>query len=316
MKPISFSRHARFCSNICTLLCLAGLGAGFAFTAESQAAGALRTEFSNAGCSGGKLISYGNLLLIISTLLYVAHLWFKARAVGLWATGLAILGVLGLFTGLLTQKSQTHLGQYLNSLSEVMTLFCAVTVLLYLIMEKMYRTRSAGAFVMPIVAAAITFGAMEGSQNQLQPVAPLAVLISYWMDAHILTGLSAYSTFSLSAAMAVMFLRGQHQQQRTATGKYGFSVRFSMPKIEHAMYQAIGLGFILLSVTILLGLGINHLSTEESGFWRPQNTLALIIWLNYAAYLYMHHAKHWQGDRMAYWAIIGFSLTVLCFFAS
>ncbi len=111
-----------------------------------------------------KLISYANILLIGSTILYIAHLWVTSPAVGLWATGLATVGALGLVVGLVALGTETYFLQRtghapLTGLYQVMLLFSAMTVVIYLVMERIYRTRSAGAFVMPIVVAAVLFGA-------------------------------------------------------------------------------------------------------------------------------------------------------------
>lgn len=139
--------------------------ANFALISDCLAAGNLMVATSQLALLSHRLIGYANLLLLISSVLYLAHFCLKARVLGRWATALAALGALGLVAGLLvhTAKSyglQPNPPDFFTSLSEVMTLFCAFTVILYLVMEKVYRTRSAGAFVMPIVAAAVLFEMM------------------------------------------------------------------------------------------------------------------------------------------------------------
>lgn len=265
-----------------------------------------------------KLISYANLLLLGSTIAYVAHLWFTARAVGLWATGLATVGALGLVVGLVVRAAEAYFRDRtgsiaLTSLYEVMSLFSAVTVLIYLSIERVYRTRSAGAFVMPIVAAAVVFEAFLVSNDQVNSADHFPILRSYWIHAHVLANLIGYGGFAVAAAMGVMFLL-RHQAQRRGHS-HGFAIRTlpDLPMIEHLMNQAIYLGFPLFSFATLLGILSANQVWGRYWAWDPKETWALIVWLTYAGYFYLHHARKWHGVRMAWWTIFGFGLTVFCF---
>ena len=42
--------------------------------------------------------------------------------------------------------------------------------------------------------------------------------------------------------------------------------------------------------------------------WNPEETWALIVWLNYAAWLHMRLTKGWRGRPMAMWAIVGVNM--------
>lgn len=103
-----------------------------------------------------------NLLLTISTILYVGYLWFATETVGRWASGLAALGALASLLALATRWLETYLLQRpghipLSSMYELITFFSTLTVLIYLAMERVYRSRTAGAFVMPIVLFSVLF---------------------------------------------------------------------------------------------------------------------------------------------------------------
>lgn len=110
------------------------------------------------------LAASANLLLAISTLLYVAHLWFATETVGRWASGLATFGALASMLAVVTRWLETYFLQRpghipLSSMYELITFFSTLTVLIYLAMERVYRSRTAGAFVMPIVLFSVLFQA-------------------------------------------------------------------------------------------------------------------------------------------------------------
>src|SRR5665647_661329 len=97
------------------------------------------------------LISYANLLLIGSTFLYISHPWVTTKAVGQLASGMATLGAMGVTVALLIRWFETSYMHRIghapfSSLYDVTALFSAVTVVIYLAMEKVYHTRAAGAF--------------------------------------------------------------------------------------------------------------------------------------------------------------------------
>jgi cytochrome c-type biogenesis protein CcsB len=265
-----------------------------------------------------KLISYANLLLIVSTILYVAHLWFTARAVGLCATGLSTVGAFGLVVGLVARGTENYFMHRtghipLTSLYEVMSLFSTITVLIYLVMERVYRTRSAGAFVMPIVAAAVLFGAWLVSNDQVTSENHFSILRSVWIHAHVLANFIGYGAFAVAAAMGVMYLlRHDAENHRLAQG---FAMRAlpELPIIDRLMNQAISLGFPLFSFATMLGIMSANEAWGRYWAWDPKETWALIVWVTYAGYFYLRYARKWRGVRMAWWTIIGFGLTIFCF---
>jgi cytochrome c-type biogenesis protein CcsB len=290
------------------LLGLALLGAMECLGARQAGAQAPLTQVFSYQLTG-----YANLMLLGATVLYVAHLWCDSAAVGRWATSLAALGALGLLNGLLLRGTETPvLGSpapiLLTGLHDVMPLFSACTVLIYLLMERVYRTRAAGAFVMPIVAAAVLFQAWLLANDQPAASAASPVLRSCFVRAHILSNFLAYGAFALAAALGVMvLLRHRAGQGGRASGIA--RALFELPRAEQLMVRALSLGLLLFTFATLLGVSAANQAWGRYWAWDPKESWAVVVWLTYAGGLYLNHAKHWRGTRLAWLAILGFGVT-------
>lgn len=266
-----------------------------------------------------QLVSYANLLLIGSTILYVSHLRFTSERVGRWASGFATGGAICLTLGMLVRWVEAYYvhraGQaQIAGLYEVMSLFSAITVVIYLVMEKVYRTRSAGAFVMPIVVSAVLFEIWLVSNDQAAPDYQVPLFKSYWIHAHVLANFIGYGAFAVAALMGMVYLL-RHRAERHGYTE-GFAIR-SLPdlwSIDRLMHQAILLGFPLFTFATILGAVSAYQVWGRFWAWDPKETWALVVWLIYAIYFYLRYVNHWHGVRVAWWVIVGFAVTVFCFF--
>lgn len=299
-------------------LFIIGLGLGLVGFMEYLETGSLTANMPLEQRFSYKFISYGNLLLIGSTILYVAHLWFTARAVGRWATSLSILGALGLVAGLMARAAETYFMYRTGhipvaSLYEVMSLFSAITVLIYLVMERAYRTRSAGAFVMPIVAAAVLFEEWQVSNEQVIAGNHFSMFQGYWSHAHVLANFIGYGAFAVAAAMGVMYLLRHNAENHRLAHGFAIHVLPNLPSIDRLMHQAICLGFPVFTFATMLGIALANEARGRYWAWDPKETWTLIVWVTYASYFYLHYVRTWRGVRMAWWTIIGFGLSVFCF---
>ena len=61
--------------------------------------------------------------------------------------------------------------------------------------------------------------------------------------------------------------------------------------------------------------GLGWTTEAWGGYWSwdPKETWALIVWLNYAAWLHLRFSKGWRGEPMAWWAIVGLFVTLFAF---
>jgi cytochrome c-type biogenesis protein CcsB len=293
------------------MLCVTGLAIYFE-------AGRMISGTPLEGLMSYQLTSYSNLLLAVSTVLYIAHLRLTTATVGKWATGMAMLGVVGALGGLLTRWFEVHqvpraLQLAASSLYEVTILFSAVTVMIYLAMEFAYRNRSAGAFVMPIVMCAVGFEIWLVSNGQASPHAQVPALKGYWMNAHILANFVGYGSFAVAAGMGAMYLLRDGAESAGRKDVFPLRVLPGLCQIDRLIFRAIAIGFPVFTLAMVLGATWAHEVWGRYWSWEPKETWTLIVWITYAVFIALRLTNGWAGVRMAWWAILGFALTLFSF---
>ena len=83
--------------------------------------------------------------------------------------------------------------------------------------------------------------------------------------------------------------------------------------LDDVMYQAISIGFAFFTVATILGAFWAAEAWGGYWSWDPKETWALIVWLNYAAWLHMRLMKGLRGAISAWWALVGLAVTTFAF---
>lgn len=87
----------------------------------------------------------------------------------------------------------------------------------------------------------------------------------------------------------------------------------SLEVLDDIMYRAIAVGFAFFTIATILGALWAADAWGAYWQWDPKETWALIVWLNYAAWLHMRFMKGLRGSVAAYWALIGLVITSFAF---
>ncbi|HCN70550.1 MAG TPA: c-type cytochrome biogenesis protein CcsB [Pusillimonas sp.] len=87
----------------------------------------------------------------------------------------------------------------------------------------------------------------------------------------------------------------------------------SLEILDDIMYRAITVGFAFFTVATILGALWAADAWGAYWQWDPKETWALIVWLNYAAWLHMRLMKGLRGTMAAYWALVGLVITSFAF---
>ena len=83
--------------------------------------------------------------------------------------------------------------------------------------------------------------------------------------------------------------------------------------MDDVMYKAIAVGFAFFTIATVLGAFWAAEAWGGYWSWDPKETWALIVWLNYAAWLHMRLMKGLRGAGSAWWALGGLVVTTFAF---
>jgi cytochrome c-type biogenesis protein CcsB len=87
----------------------------------------------------------------------------------------------------------------------------------------------------------------------------------------------------------------------------------SFEVLDDVMYKAIAVGFAFFTIATILGAFWAAEAWGGYWSWDPKETWALIVWLNYAAWLHMRLMKGLRGAISAWWAVVGLAITTFAF---
>ena len=262
--------------------------------------------------SSQSAILWMSFLIFLSTVFYWGGLVSRSPLGYSVGTGLCWSAVVMGFVGMMVRWYESYLiggdvGHIpVSNLYEVFILFAMITALFYLYYEQQYKTRQMGPFVMLVISAAVGFllwYTVKRDAAEIQPLVP--ALQSWWMKIHVPANFIGYGTFSLAAMVGVAYL---------VKAKGWLADRLpSLEVLDDVMYKAITVGFAFFTIATILGA--LWAADAWGGYWSwdPKETWALIVWLNYAAWLHMRLMKGLRGQVAAWWAVIGLVVTTFAF---
>ena len=258
-------------------------------------------------------------LYVLATVSYFAALLTRSNFVGQTATALTWSATVLGMTGLLVRWRESYLlgadiGHIpVSNLYEVFILFALITALLYLFYEDRHRTRAMGGFALLVISGAVAFLLWYAFSRQAHTIQPLIpALQSYWMKLHVPANFIGYGAFALAAMFGTAYLLRQRVEATWPDGHWA-TVLPPLALLDEVMYKAIALGFA--AFTLATVLGALWAAEAWGGYWSwdPKETWALIVWLNYAAWLHLRLTRGWRGAVMAWWAVIGLFVTLFAF---
>lgn len=260
-----------------------------------------------------------NALFVFATVVYFLSVFRKSEFAGKTATTMVWAAAVFGFVGMMARWRESYLINVdyghipVSSLYEVFILFVVMTALIYLYYEQKYKTRSLGGFVMLIIGAAVAFilwYTFDREAHIIQPLVP--ALNSWWMKIHVPANFVGYGTFSIAAMVGIAYLITQKVAAKNPESRFVKAMP-SLEVMDDIMYKNIALGFAFFTIATVLGAMWAAEAWGGYWSWDPKETWALIVWLNYAAWLHIRMTKGWNGAPMAWWAVIGLFITTFAF---
>ena len=275
-------------------------------------AAAVKRFFLKYMLSSQSAILWMSTMFVLSTLFYWGGLVARSDFGGAIGSRLCWAGIVLGVTGMLVRWYESYLigtdvGHIpISNLYEVFILFSLITAMFYLYYEAHYKTRALGPFVLLVISAAVGFllwYTVARGASEIQPLVP--ALQSWWMKIHVPANFIGYGTFALAAMVASAYLLKSHGMVEDRLP--------SLEVLDDVMYKAISIGFAFFTIATILGALWAAEAWGGYWSWDPKETWALIVWLNYAAWLHMRLMSGLRGRPAAWWALVGLLVTTFAF---
>ena len=166
---------------------------------------------------------------------------------------------------------------------------------------------SLGIFVFPIAAL------MLGLRMFFHEGYSLSQNLGAGLDFHILSSILAYSLLSIAAVQAILlYIQDTHLHNKHPGG----FIRALPPleTMETLLFQMIGLGFIVLSISLLSGL--SYLDNILGQHLVHKTVLSVVAWVIFGVLLFGRWRFGWRGRTAIRWTISGFIMLMLAYFGS
>ncbi len=166
------------------------------------------------------------------------------------------------------------------------------------ILEAIYRKRF--FFYAGLPAAILTLIVADSDSTILDAsINPLTAVLrnNMWLTIHVLTIVSSYAAFALTAALGHIAL---------VMTLWGRKYAGAQAEVHYFIYRAMQIGILLLATgTILGGVWANY-SWGRFWGWDPKETWALITLLCYLALVHGRLAGWWKGFGLAVGSVVCF----------
>ncbi|MBF0491551.1 MAG: cytochrome c biogenesis protein CcsA [Deltaproteobacteria bacterium] len=247
------------------------------------------------------------LFFAFATLLYLGSFISKRKKLWSLAQGALLLGL-----GVQALGFALHFAKVgfplLQQADEAFLFSGWILAFLYLVLSLKYHLPWLGLFFMPAVLVLYSlshFSNEHYAQNVL-------LFHSPWASIHIVFSFLAFSLFSLTFLMGLLFLLQEYQLK----SKRNFLELEKMPSLELLdllHFKALRLGFIFLTLGILSGSAWAKTVKGLYFFNDPRQLWTLVAWLVYLLFLQVHVRANWRGRRGVLLSLLGFVVILFTF---
>ena len=260
-----------------------------------------------------QLLGITTFTFLFASFLYIGTLIFKAKRLGTIATGFTIVALLILTAGLglrWIESYQMGIGHApLSNMYESVVFFAWTIVLFYLGIEWRFKTKTIGAFAVPLAFLAMAYASFAPINRGINPLVP--AIQSNWLLAHVITCFVGYAAFAVAAALGIMYL------SKTFSGGDGGGEGDMLPSLsvlEDIIHKSMIFGFIWLSAGIITGAIWANSAWGTYWSWDPKETWSLITWFVYAFTLHARYTRGIKGKTIAWLSLVGLLAVIFTYY--
>lgn len=192
---------------------------------------------------------------------------------------------------------------------EALTCYALALSAAYLLLMLLRPARGIGSLLIPYVSLVLACGL----PGMYITAGPPPVIQNLWLALHVILAFAAYALLSLASLLAVAYL----MQDRNLKSKRFGLVWERLPALEtldHLMGRQLGLGFLLLTGSILLGISqVWRNGGGEEWLTDPKVGATAVTWILYAVLVHMRASAGRHGRNMAVVTIAGLLCLLFAF---
>ena len=261
-----------------------------------------------------QLLGITTFTYLFASFLYIGALLFRSDRVGLFATWFTVVALAVQTAGLglrWVESYQMGIGHApLSNMYESVVFFAWTIVILYLGIEWKFKTRTIGAFALPLAFLAMAYGSFAPINKGINPLVP--ALQSNWLLAHVITCFVGYAAFAIAAALGVMYLLKSYFGKESGNGSN--SQLPSLKVLDDIIHKSMIFGFIWLSAGIITGAIWANSAWGTYWSWDPKETWSLITWFVYAITLHARYTRGISGKTIAWLSLVGLAAVIFTYY--
>ncbi len=192
-----------------------------------------------------------------------------------------------------------------TSMYESVVLFAWATTTAFLVMKSRGAPSWLGAPVTGITILALGYACLL--DDAIAPLLP--ALRSNWLTIHVFSYFLAYGVLAVSFVASAILLFGRKEPRapdQTETAS-------QTGQLDDIGYRGVQVGFPLLTIGLITGAVWADRTWGRYWGWDPKETMSLVCWLVYAAYLHVRLVHGWRGRKVAFVSFLGFLLVLFTF---
>ncbi len=217
----------------------------------------------------------------------------------LWIGTIAVVAHAAILIG-------THRGGIDLHFFSALSLVGACVAAMCLIVNLARPVATLGVLVFPLAAVLLLIDAYAAP-----PTAPAP--LEWQIKLHVVFALLGYSVLSIAALLAILLAIQEHALRNREYGGFASALP-PLTLTEALLFQLIGAGFVLLTLTLLSGiLFVENLFAQHL---IHKTVLSIAAWLVFGILLFGRWRYGWRGRRAVRLTLSGMALLLLAYFGS
>ncbi|MCL5073974.1 MAG: c-type cytochrome biogenesis protein CcsB [Actinobacteria bacterium] len=218
-------------------------------------------------------------------------------------SGITILSGIFIIISIIDRGIITGHGPFSN-MYEFAVAFSWGILVMTVIFSFKYRSAAINAAGTIIASCLLLFSkSLPSKAAHLVP----ALQQSFLLTAHVVSAVAAYGAFTIGFIAAVFYVFQERKNLLWLP---------AAESLEKISYTTAIIGFLSMTIVIILGALWADISWGRYWSWDPKETASLVTWLIYAGYLHSRIIMHWRGKKTALFLIIGFAAVIFTFFGN